>query len=74
MSDVSDSELHFLFELMERRSDSTSTIFCTQYRQSDWIKRLGEGLQAEAITDRYAHSAFWLETGQTNMREKYAIK
>ena len=74
MSEISDSELHFLFELMERRSDSTSTIFCTQYRKADWIKRLGEGLQAEAITDRYAHSAFWLETGQSNMREKCSVK
>lgn len=58
VSDISDSELYFLFELMERRSDSTSTIFCTQYRKDDWIKRLGEGVQAEAIVDRYAHTAF----------------
>ncbi|MEG2871271.1 MAG: ATP-binding protein [Clostridium sp.] len=72
MSEISDGELHFLFELMERRSDATSTIFCTQYRRNDWIMRLGEGLQAEAITDRYAHSAFWLETGATNMRERCA--
>ena len=72
MSEISASELHFLFELMERRSDTTSTVFCTQYRKDDWIKRLGEGLQAEAITDRYAHSAFWLETGVTNMRERCA--
>ena len=42
VSDISDAELHFLFELMERRSDTTSTIFCTQYRKDDWVKRLGE--------------------------------
>lgn len=72
VSDISDSELYFLFELMERRSDSTSTIFCTQYRKEDWIKRLGEGVQAEAIVDRYAHSAFWIETGRMNMREYYS--
>lgn len=69
VSDISDSELYFLFELMERRSDSTSTIFCTQYRKDDWIKRMGEGIQAEAIVDRYAYSAFWIETGSMNMRE-----
>ncbi|MEG1947380.1 MAG: ATP-binding protein, partial [Lachnospiraceae bacterium] len=69
VSDISDSELYFLFELMERRSDSTSTIFCTQYRKDDWIKRMGEGIQAEAIVDRYAYSAFWIETGNMNMRE-----
>lgn len=69
VSDISDSELYFLFELMERRSDSTSTIFCTQYRKDDWVKRLGEGVQAEAIVDRYAHTAYWIETGSMNMRE-----
>ncbi|MFI3171697.1 MAG: ATP-binding protein [Eubacteriales bacterium] len=69
VSDISDSELYFLFELMERRSDTSSTIFCTQYRREDWIKRLGEGVQAEAIVDRYAHTAFWIETGNMNMRE-----
>ncbi len=69
VSDISDSELYFLFELMERRSDSSSTIFCTQYRKDDWIKRMGEGIQAEAIVDRYAYTAFWIETGNTNMRE-----
>ena len=61
--------VHFLFELMERRSDTTSTIFCTQYRKDDWVKRLGEGVRAEAIVDRYAYTAFWIETGSTNMRE-----
>lgn len=29
VSDISDNELYFLFELMERRSDATSTIFYT---------------------------------------------
>lgn len=41
VADISESELYFLFELMERRSDSTSTIFCTQYRKEGSIKRLG---------------------------------
>lgn len=69
VTDISDSELYFLFELMERRSDSASTIFCTQYRKDEWVKRLGEGVQAEAIVDRYAHNAYWIETGRMNMRE-----
>lgn len=44
---------------MERRSDTTSTIFCTQYRKDDWIKRLGNGVQEEAIVDRYALAPFF---------------
>lgn len=69
VSDMSDSELYFLFELFERRSDTTSTIFCTQYRKEDWVTRLNEGVQAEAIVDRYAHTSFWIEMGTINMRE-----
>lgn len=69
MADISADELHFLFELTEHRSDSTSTIFCTQYSKKDWIKKLGEGVYAEAIVDRYAYNTVWIETGRTNMRK-----
>ena len=69
MADISADELHFLFELTERRSDNTSTIFCTQYSKKDWIKKLGEGVYAEAIVDRYAYNTVWIETGKTNMRK-----
>ncbi|MBR6216967.1 MAG: ATP-binding protein [Eubacterium sp.] len=69
MADISTDELHFLFELTERRSDTTSTIFCTQYSKKDWIKKLGQGVYAEAIVDRYAYNTTWIETGKTNMRE-----
>lgn len=72
-SDMSDSELYFLFELFERRSDTTSTIFCTQYQQKDWVTRLNESAQAEAIVDRFAHTSFWIEMGDMNMR-KYMAK
>ena len=73
MAEISQEELHFLFELMERRSDSSSTIFCTQYSKKDWIKKLGEGVYAEAIVDRFAYTTTWIETGRTNMR-KYCSK
>lgn len=69
MGDISAEELHFLFELTERRSDTTSTIFCTQYSKKDWIKKLGQGVYAEAIVDRYAYNTTWVETGKSNMRE-----
>lgn len=37
VSDMSDSELYFLFELFECRSDTASTIVCTQCCQEDWV-------------------------------------
>lgn len=72
LNDLSEEEQHFLFELMERRHDGTSTIFCTQYRKEDWHARLGGGVHADAIMDRIVHNAVWVETGSMNMREFYS--
>ena len=69
LEDISEDEQHFLFELIERRHDQTSTIFCTQYKQIDWHSRLGGGVHADAIMDRIIHNAVWVETGNMNMRE-----
>lgn len=69
LNDISEDEQHFLFELIERRHDSTSTIFCTQYREADWHARLGGGIHADAILDRIVHNSVWVETGEMNMRE-----
>lgn len=57
-----------LLELMERRYDTTSTAFCTQYAQKDWHHRLGGGVHADAIMDRIVHNTTWINTGQINMR------
>lgn len=67
--DTSEEEQHFLFELIERRHDQSSTVFCTQYKQVDWHSRLGGGVHADAIMDRIIHNAVWVETGNLNMRE-----
>ncbi len=58
-----------LLELLERRYDTTSTVFCTQYARKDWHQRLGGGVHADAIMDRIVHNTIWIETGSTNMRE-----
>lgn len=72
LEDISEEEQHFIFELIERRHDITSTIFCTQYRKEDWHARLGGGVHADAIMDRIVHNAVWVETGSMNMREHYS--
>lgn len=74
LDDISDEEQHFIFELIERRHDGSSTIFCTQYRKEDWHSRLGGGVHADAIMDRIVHNAIWVETGTMNMREYYSKK
>ena len=61
-----------LLELLERRYDATSTVFCTQYAKKDWHQRLGGGVHADAIMDRIVHNTVWIETGDVNMREHTA--
>ena len=70
MEALTEAEKHFIFELIERRYDTGSTIFCTQYKQEDWLSRLGGDVHAEAITDRIVHNAVWLNMGSRNMRER----
>ena len=62
-----------LLELLERRYDDASTVFCTQYAKKDWHQRLGSGVHADAIMDRIVHNTIWIETGSTNMREHAAL-
>ena len=69
LDDLSDEEQHFLFELIERRHDMTSTIFCTQFKKDDWHARLGGGVHADAMMDRIVHNCSWVYTGNLNMRQ-----
>ena len=72
LSDSSDEELHFLFELVERRHEESATIFCTQYKVEDWHAKLGGGVLADSIMDRIVHKSFRAYSGNLNMREFYA--
>lgn len=74
MNEFTDEEQHFVFELIERRHDASSTIFCTQYRQGEWHERLGGGVHAESMIDRIVHNASWMESGNINMREFLSSK
>ena len=58
-----------LLELLERRYDCTTTVFCTQYAKKVWHQRLGSGVHADAIMDRIVHNTIWVDTGTHNMRE-----
>jgi len=66
---LSEEQLHFIFELIERRYDEGSTIFCTQYKNEDWHARLGGGILADSILDRVVHRTIRVYSGDTNMRE-----
>ncbi|GHU51116.1 transposase [Clostridia bacterium] len=74
IDELSEEEQRFLYEIFERRHDTASTIFCTQYKKEDWHIRLGGEAHADAIMDRIVHNTIWIYSGNLNMREFYAKK
>ena len=59
-------------EPMELRYGSASTIFCAQFKKSDWHAMPGSGIRANAIMDCIAHSAAWLFMGKEDMCKRMA--
>jgi len=62
----------WLLELMERRQDTGSTVFCTQYATKNWHARLGGAVHADAIMERIVHNVRLITTGPINMRQRIA--
>ena len=69
INSMSEQEIEFIFELIERRYQTKSTIFCTQFRIESWHLRLGGGVHADAIMDRIIHNSITINAGDVNMRE-----
>ncbi len=65
----SEKEQRYLLEIFEKRYDQWPTIFCTQYKVTEWHPRLGGGVIADAILDRIIHNSHQIDTGNYNMRE-----
>ncbi|MGN7251478.1 ATP-binding protein [Arthrobacter sp. SAFR-014] len=63
-----------LLGLLERRYDTASTVFCTQYAKKDWHQRLGSVVHADAIMDRIVHNTIWVDTDNHNMRQHATMK
>ncbi|MCL2628408.1 MAG: IS21-like element helper ATPase IstB [Oscillospiraceae bacterium] len=78
---LNESELKNLFELIHKRRKRTSTIFCSQFKETGWYERLGGGETplAEAIIDRIIYDAYKINIVSTDpkkdlsMREVYGL-
>ena len=78
----SDEEARVIFDLLHKRRDHSSTIFCSQYHQNEWYDQLGgeENPLADAILDRIIHDSYELNIVSVNpekdisMREVYGLK
>lgn len=75
-------ECGFIKELIHKRRRRSSTIFCSQYDDSEWYEQLGgdDNPLAEAILDRIVHDAYRISIRSStpgksiSMREVYGLK
>ena len=78
---LSASEARDLFELIHKRRKKSSTIFCSQFRQSEWYQQIssGESTLADAIMDRIAYDSYKIDiecidpSKDLSMREVYGL-
>lgn len=61
-----------LLELMEKRCNKKSTIFCSQYSFDGWHQSLNGGPIADAILDRIVNSSYVITLYGNSLRETYS--
>lgn len=66
--DIANEDISFLLDLMEDRSESKSTIFCTLYPISQWNDKLKKRVIGQSVIDRIVHNSSIVECGTQNMR------
>ena len=70
-----------LFELINKRRKRSSTIFCSQYRESECYQQIcgGECTLADAIMDRISYDSYKIDiesiepSKDVSMREVYGL-
>ena len=65
-----------LLEIIERRYNSNSTIFCSQFKKEGWYSQLGgsESPLAEAILDRIVHNSYVIDIESMNPAEDISMR
>ena len=78
---LTESEARNLFELIHKRRKRSSTIFCSQFRESEWYQQIcsGESTLADAIMDRITYDSYKINIESIDpskdlyMREVYGL-
>ena len=69
LAPLRDSERRDLIEVIEERSERSSTLIASQLPVSDWHGVIGDPNQADAICDRLLHNAHRIELKGASMRQ-----
>ena len=59
--------------MVEARSKTASTIFCSQYDTSEWRENLYDSNLADAICDRIIYDAYTIQIKGESMRKRKGI-
>ena len=78
---LTETEARDVFELIHKRRKRSSTIFCSQYRESEWYHQIcgGESTLADAIMDRISYDSYKIDIESIDpkkdlsMREGYGL-
>lgn len=78
---LTESEARNLFELIHKRRKKSSTIFCSQFRESEWYQQIcsGESTLADAIMDRISYDSYKINiesidpSKDLSLREVYGL-
>ena len=78
---LTEAEARNLFELIHKRRKKSSTIFCSQFRESEWYQQIcgGESTLADAITARISYDSYKIDiesidpSKDLSMREVYGL-
>jgi len=78
---LTEDEAKNLFELIHKRRKRSSTIFCSQFRETEWYQQIcgGESTLADAIMDRISYDSYKINiesadpSKDISMREVYGL-
>ncbi|WP_288885031.1 ATP-binding protein [Blautia producta] len=78
---LTETEARNLFELIHKRRKKSSTIFCSQFRESEWYQQIcsGESTLADAIMDHISYDSYKIDiesidpSKDLSMREVYGL-
>lgn len=71
---LSESQINFIFEVIEKRDENLPTVFSSQFDPKDWYVRLEESTQCESVLNRILSKKVTIDCGNFNMRQYYAKK